>query len=108
MIGNLHDRNSQRKKGVGEMRFPSGSKIHGSFIAIAVATLAAGQLAAQTAPLGADASEVNKPANPTPVLNAEAPAEGADEIVVTGSKIRGVAPIGSNLVSVGQETIEKT
>jgi iron complex outermembrane receptor protein len=30
------------------------------------------------------------------------------EIVVTGSAIRGVAPIGSNLVSVGAETIEKT
>lgn len=90
------------------MRVPSGSKIHGSFIAIAIATLAAGQAMAQTAPLGADASEANKPANPSPVINAEAPGEAANEIVVTGSKIRGVAPIGSNLISVGQETIEKT
>ncbi|MBO9581743.1 MAG: TonB-dependent receptor plug domain-containing protein, partial [Sphingobium sp.] len=32
----------------------------------------------------------------------------AEEIIVTGSRIRGVAPIGSNLVAVGQETIEKT
>lgn len=32
---------------------------------------------------------------------------GAD-IVVTGSSIRGVAPIGSNLVSVGQDVVEKT
>ncbi len=29
-------------------------------------------------------------------------------IVVTGSAIRGVAPVGSNLVSVGLEAIEKT
>ena len=31
-----------------------------------------------------------------------------EEIVVTGSSIRGVAPVGSNLVSVGQQAIEKT
>lgn len=31
-----------------------------------------------------------------------------DEIVVTGSSIRGVAPVGSNLVSVGRETMEST
>lgn len=30
------------------------------------------------------------------------------EIVVTGSSIRGVAPVGSNLVSVGQAALEKT
>ena len=79
-----------------------------SLIALTVAALATGNAAAQTAPLGADASEVNKPANPTPVIAAEAPAEPSDEVVVTGSKIRGVAPIGSNLVAVGVETIEKT
>lgn len=31
-----------------------------------------------------------------------------EEVVVTGSSIRGIAPIGSNLVSVGRETLEKT
>lgn len=31
-----------------------------------------------------------------------------EEVIVTGSAIRGVAPIGSNLVSVGTEVIEKT
>ena len=36
----------------------------------------------------------------------EAPA--AEEIVVTGSSIKGVAPVGSNLISVGRESIEKT
>src|SRR3546814_9406004 len=30
------------------------------------------------------------------------------DIIVTGSAIRGVAPVGSNLISVGQDTIEKT
>ena len=34
--------------------------------------------------------------------------EGNDEIVVTGSLIRGAAPVGSNLISVGQETLEAT
>src|SRR5690606_34108678 len=29
-----------------------------------------------------------------------------EEVVVTGSSIRGVAPVGSNLVSVGQEEIQ--
>lgn len=90
------------------MRSISGPRLHVSLIALTVAALAAGNAMAQTAPLGADASEVNKPANPTPVIAAEAPAGASDEVVVTGSKIRGVAPIGSNLVAVGQETIEKT
>ena len=31
-----------------------------------------------------------------------------DEVVVTGTSIRGVAPIGSNLVSVGRDVVEKT
>jgi iron complex outermembrane receptor protein len=31
-----------------------------------------------------------------------------EEIVVTGSSIRGVAPVGSNLVSVGQQALQKT
>ncbi len=36
-----------------------------------------------------------------------ASADGSIDIVVTGSSIRGVAPVGSNLVSVGQEAILK-
>lgn len=31
----------------------------------------------------------------------------ANDIIVTGSAIRGVAPVGSNLIAVGQDTIEK-
>ncbi len=33
---------------------------------------------------------------------------GGEEIVVTGTSLRGVAPVGSNLVSVGREAIEDT
>ena len=93
------------------MRLASGTTIHGSLIAIAAATLAATAVAAQTTQAGADAetpAQTSKPATPTPITDAQITAENAEEIVVTGSKIRGVAPIGSNLVSVGQETIEKT
>ncbi|WP_419816158.1 TonB-dependent receptor domain-containing protein [Glacieibacterium sp.] len=50
-------------------------------------------------------AEANRPANPSPVINQ---GQGDNDIVVTGTAIRGVAPIGSNLVSVGTETIEKT
>ncbi|HWI86392.1 MAG TPA: TonB-dependent receptor [Sphingomonas sp.] len=70
--------------------------------AMAAAMMAAAGAGAQSA-----AGDAAKPANPTPVIAAQASGENADEIVVTGSKIRGVAPVGSNLVSVGQETIEK-
>ena len=40
-----------------------------------------------------------------------APASGGDsieEVVVTGTSIRGVAPVGSNVISVGQDAIEET
>ena len=37
-----------------------------------------------------------------------APAAEVAEVVVTGTSIRGVAPIGSNLVSVGRDVVEKT
>jgi iron complex outermembrane receptor protein len=49
----------------------------------------------------ADQAEEDRPAVPTPVV-------GDPDIIVTGTAIRGVAPIGSNLVSVGAQTIEKT
>ncbi len=35
-------------------------------------------------------------------------APAADEIIVTGSSIKGVAPVGSNLVTVGREDLEAT
>jgi iron complex outermembrane receptor protein len=36
------------------------------------------------------------------------PADDVEAVTVTGTSIRGVAPIGSNLVSVGRETLEKS
>jgi len=82
------------------MKISSRIQYQGSMAAIVAATLAATAANAQSAP--------GNTANPTPVITAQSTGESADEIVVTGSKIRGVAPIGSNLISVGQETIEKT
>lgn len=64
-------------------KFKMGVSITALTVALAAA---AGGAAAQTAP----ASEVHT----------------LDEVVVTGSSIRGVAPVGSNLVSVGQEEIQ--
>src|SRR6185437_7693958 len=39
---------------------------------------------------------------------APAPSTAVQEIVVTGTSIRGVAPVGASVVSVGQDIIEKT
>jgi iron complex outermembrane recepter protein len=39
---------------------------------------------------------------------AQAAAADVEEIVVTGTSIRGVAPVGGNLVSVGRDAIEQT
>jgi iron complex outermembrane receptor protein len=39
---------------------------------------------------------------------ADAPSAEVEELVVTGTSIRGVAPIGSNLISVGREAIDNT
>ncbi len=39
---------------------------------------------------------------------ADADAAAMDEIVVTGTSIRGAAPIGSNLIAVGREAIDST
>jgi iron complex outermembrane receptor protein len=36
------------------------------------------------------------------------PAQAADEIVVTGSRIRGIAPVGSSVIAVGREDIGQT
>ena len=43
-----------------------------------------------------------------PTLPAAQDATQADDIVVTGTSIRGVAPVGANLVSVGRQAIEQT
>jgi iron complex outermembrane receptor protein len=46
-------------------------------------------------------------AHAQPRAAAAAPAE-VEEVIVTGSSIRGAAPVGSNLIAVGQADIEKT
>jgi iron complex outermembrane recepter protein len=46
----------------------------------------------------------------SPVLHAQAAAEteSLEEVVVTGTNIRGVAPVGSNLMTLGRAEIEQT
>jgi iron complex outermembrane receptor protein len=67
-------------------------RLHASLIVMAMA--ASGSMASAQSDHAA-----GKPADAQP--------NNAD-IVVTGTKIKGVAPIGSNLVSVGRDVIEKT
>jgi iron complex outermembrane receptor protein len=67
---------------------------HVSVLALAMA-ISAAPLAAQVA--GGDQA-----------AGAAAEPEEAAEIVVTGSSLKGVAPVGSNLISVTAEAIEKT
>jgi iron complex outermembrane receptor protein len=89
------------------MRLSSRIGLEGSLLAIAAATLAAVPALAQTAP--ADTPSTTPGAGSaiaTPVVTDNS-SEYNEDIVVTGTTIRGVAPIGSNLVSVGQETVEK-
>ena len=66
-----------------------------SLLALAIATSLAGNAFAQTPAVGQPPGAAED-------------ARQIDEIVVTGSSIRGVAPVGSNLVSVGQEAMAKT
>ena len=67
------------------------------FATVLLAGSAATVLAAMTAPAMAQGA----PAAPAATTTIE-------EIVVTGTSIRGVAPVGAAVVSVGQDTIEKT
>jgi iron complex outermembrane receptor protein len=61
---------------------------------------------AQSAP-GAEATQVTPDAAP-PAADDQSTAEPQQDIVVTGTSIRGVAPIGSNLVAVGAEALHDT
>ncbi|WCT72420.1 TonB-dependent receptor [Sphingomonas naphthae] len=73
---------------------------HASSFAFAVATLAVTPLAAQTAP---------QRATPAPAAPAAPAADDETaEIIVTGTSIRGVAPVGSSLVAVGRSEIEQS
>lgn len=72
-------------------------------------TALAASAAAQTPP-----SEPARPAatvatpGTSAVPNTAVEAASTDDIVVTGSRIRGVAPVGSNLISVGRDDINKS
>jgi len=78
---------------------------------MAIAMLFATAASAQTTPptpagdRATQEAEADRPAIATPVTTEM---QGDEDIIVTGTAIRGVAPIGSNLISVGTETIEKT
>ncbi len=75
----------------------------------ALAQAGAPQATTPPTPAADEQAEEDRPAVATPVVNPQDTADGGGaDIIVTGSAIRGVAPIGSNLVSVGLETIEKT
>jgi iron complex outermembrane receptor protein len=97
------------------MRFSSKIKMSGSVIALTAAmAFAPGTAFAQTAP---STTTQAAPASPAPADDATLPQEtlsdgsavdNTADIIVTGTSIKGVAPIGSNLVSVGQATIERT
>ena len=79
----------------------------GSKMALGTALcIAAMPVWAQSAP-GADATQV-APTTPLPGADDGSAAEPQQDIVVTGTSIRGVAPIGSNLVAVGAETLHDT
>jgi iron complex outermembrane receptor protein len=61
---------------------------------------------AQSTP-GAEATQVT-PETSLPTADDQSVAEPQQDIVVTGTSIRGVAPIGSNLVAVGAEALHDT
>src|SRR4051794_26891344 len=57
---------------------------------------------------GAAFAQQQTPAPTTPTGAAQPQGGGLETVVVTGTSIRGVAPVGSNLVSVGEVELEKT
>jgi iron complex outermembrane receptor protein len=98
-------------KGRRVSRLSRALQVTGSSIALIAATsFTSTAVAAQTAD-----SPTEAPQQADPLAGDGQPASPADSepseesvIVVTGTSIRGVAPVGSNLVSVGREAIEDT
>ncbi len=82
---------------------------HAQSAAAAATTTAAGTSAAATTVVAAAAATA-APAAPAATTAAAAPnAENElDEVVVTGTSIRGVAPVGSNLITLGRDQIDQT
>lgn len=100
-------------------------KCGGSAISLALALAVPAYAQTTPPPVGTPSASEQRPAtaadnapeqSSTPVEAAQtaAPAAAAqtnaptDAIVITGTSIRGVAPVGSNLISVGREAIEQT
>lgn len=93
------------------MRFSSKIKSSGSVMALSVAmVLIPGAAFAQSTPPASPATTApaDDTALPQDTLADGSAVDNAKDIIVTGTSIKGVAPVGSNLVSVGRATIEKT
>src|SRR6478609_784224 len=86
----------------------SALNLSGSAIAL-IASMALGSaaLAEEAAPAAPAGQEVTPAAGTGQTTPTDEAVQG-EEIVVTGSSIRGVAPVGSNLVSVGEVALVKT
>lgn len=82
-------------------------------IALASTSVFAQAAMAQTTPQDAQSADPAEPASPqAATLDADDPAASeavaeGEGIVVTGSRIRGVAPVGSNVISVGGDQISR-
>jgi iron complex outermembrane receptor protein len=66
---------------------------------VALAAIVAGLAVPATAQTAAPVSQTQ------PAADQAAPADGTPEVVVTGSRIRGVAPVGSNVIAIDQAKI---
>jgi iron complex outermembrane receptor protein len=75
------------------------------YLAVLASSVAAMAIAASHPAAAQDAAQDQ----PAPVSSSStAPDSAGDEIVVTGSRIRGVAPVGSQIVSVGRDQIDQS
>src|SRR3954470_10127596 len=92
------------------MRFSSKIKLSGSVMALSVAmVLVPGTAFAEATPSTTPpTTQSDDTALPQDTLTDGSAVDNAKDIIVTGTSIKGVAPVGSNLVSVGRATIEKT
>lgn len=81
-----------------------------SLALLAASGIASAQTAApgEAPPVPTSASAPQTPVAQPPVDAAQSRAESAQEIVVTGTSIRGAPPVGSNLISIGQAQIQAT
>jgi iron complex outermembrane receptor protein len=90
------------------MRFSSKIKMSGSMMALSAAmVLIPGAAFAQATP-STTTAPTDEAALPQDTLSDGSAVDKSKDIIITGTSIKGVAPVGSNLVSVGRATIEKT